>query len=206
MKVLLVNGSPDKAGCVNRALEEVAKVLKEEGIENEIYWIGNQPLGGCLDCDYCHEHGECVLKDKVNEFAKLAEGADGFLFGSPVYYASMAGNMKAFMDRLFHSSGRYLRGKVAAGVVSSRRGGSTSVWDEFNKYFGISQMIIVGSTYWNEVHGFTPEDVEKDLEGLQTMRYLGHNMAYVLKCLDQGKKAGVKKAPDEPKARTNFIR
>jgi multimeric flavodoxin WrbA len=206
MKVLLVNGSPEKKGCVNRALEEIEKTFKEEGIDSEIFWIGNQPLGGCMSCDYCHEHGECVLKDKVNDFASLAESADGFIFGSPVYYAGMAGNMKAFMDRLFYSSGRYLRGKPAAGVISSRRGGSTSVWDEFNKYFGISQMYIVGSTYWNEVHGFTPEDVEKDLEGLQVMRYLARNMAYLLKCLDAGKKAGVVKTPGESRVATNFIR
>lgn len=206
MKVYLVNGSPEKKGCCNRALEEIQGVLGKEGIDSEIFWIGNKPLGGCMDCEYCRSHEGCVLQDKVNEFALLAKDADGFIFSSPVYYAGMAGNMKAFMDRLFFSAGKALRGKPAAMVVSSRRGGSTSVWDEGNKYFGISGMPIVTSSYWNEVHGFTPEDVEKDLEGLLTMRNLAHNMAYLLKCLDAGKKAGVKEAEKEPRVATNFIR
>jgi multimeric flavodoxin WrbA len=206
MKVLLVNGSPKKSGSVNRALLEVEKALKEEGIETEIYWIGSQPIGGCMACGYCDNHDECVIKDCVNEFGKLAEQADGFVFGSPTYYAGMAGNLKSFMDRLFYSQGKFLEGKVGAAVVSSRRGGSTSVYDDINKFLGINKMFIVGSTYWNEVHGNTPEEVEKDLEGLQVMRNLGHNMAYLLKCLEAGTKAGVKRSPAEKGVGTNFIR
>lgn len=207
MKVLLVNGSPEKDGCIARALEEVRSTLEKAGVSSEIFWIGNKPIGGCLACDYCSSHEGCVIKgDAVEEFAKKAKDADGFFFGSPVYYASMAGNMKAFMDRLFYSQGALLRGKPAASVISSRRAGSTSVYDEFNKYFGINQMPIVSANYWNEVHGFTKEDVEQDLEGLQTMRLLAQNMAYLLACLDAGKKAGVKKSVPEKKIATNFVR
>lgn len=207
MKVLLVNGSPDKKGCCGRGLDEIAKVLKNEGIESEVFWIGNQPIGGCMACGYCHTHEGCVLKDSVNAFALKAQAADGFIFASPVYYASMAGNMKAFMDRLFYSNGKFLRGKVAASVISSRRAGSTSVYDEFNKYFGINQMVIVSSRYWNEIHGSSAEEVEQDEEGLYTMRVLAHRMAYVLQCLEAGKKEGVVDHSSEEKAfRTNFIR
>jgi multimeric flavodoxin WrbA len=207
MKVLLVNGSPEKDGCCERAIEEVAESLKKNGIETEIFWIGNRPIGGCLACGYCHEHHVCVLNDKVNEFALKAKEADGFVFSSPVYYAGMAGNMKSFLDRLFYSSGALLRGKPGAAVVSSRRAGSTSVFDEINKYFAISQMPIVTSRYWNEVHGSEKQDVEQDAEGLFTMRVLGDNMAYLLKCLEAGKKAGVvNNAGEEKPARTNFIR
>jgi len=207
MKVLLVNGSPIKDGCCERALEEVVKSLNANGVETEIFWIGNKPLGGCMSCGYCDQHDECVLKDNVNIFAFKAKEADAFVFAAPVYYAGMAGNMKAFLDRLFYSAGENLRYKLGAAVVSSRRAGSTSVFDEINKYFTINQMPIVSSRYWNEVHGSKKEDVEKDEEGLYTMRVLGDNMAYLLKCIDAGKKAGiVNHAGDEKPARTNFIR
>jgi multimeric flavodoxin WrbA len=207
MKVLLVNGSPIKDGCCERAIEEVAKALQKNGVDSEIFWIGNKPLGGCMACGYCHEHHACVLKDAVNEFAMKAKDADGFIFASPVYYAGMAGGMKSFLDRLFQSNGALLRGKPGAAVVSSRRGGSTSVFDEINKYFTINQMPVISSRYWNEVHGSTKEDVEKDEEGLYTMRVLGDNMAYLLSCIAAGRKAGVvNTASEERPARTNFIR
>ncbi|MCH3909055.1 MAG: flavodoxin family protein [Bacilli bacterium] len=207
MKVLLVNGSPHKDGCVNRALEEVRNTLVGEGVEAEIFWIGNARIGGCSACGYCHGHDDgCVYKDIVNEFAKKCEGADAFVFGSPTYYAGMAGNMKGFMDRLFYSNGKYLKGKLGAAVISSRRGGSTSVFDEMNKYFTISEMPIVSSCYWNEVHGHNKEEVEKDEEGLLTMRVLGRNMAYLLKCIEAGTKAGVKKPAKEKRVYTNFVR
>jgi multimeric flavodoxin WrbA len=207
MKVLLVNGSPIKDGCCERALEEVVSALKANGIDSEIFWIGNKPIGGCLSCGYCSTHGGCVIEDSVNAFALKAQEADAFVFASPVFYAGMAGNMKAFLDRLFYSHGVALRGKLGAAVVSSRRAGSTSVFDEINKYFTINQMPIVSSRYWNEVHGSTKKDVEKDEEGLYTMRVLGDNMAYLLKCLEAGKKAGIRNlAADEKAARTNFIR
>lgn len=206
MKVLLINGSPEKEGCSARALKEVASSLEQEGVETEIFWIGNKAIGGCTACHYCHTHEGCVIDDVVNKVGKLAASADGFVFASPVYYASMAGNMKAFMDRLFYANGKYLRGKPAASVISSRRAGSTAVWDEFNKYFGIDQMPIVTSCYWNEVHGNTPFDVEKDEEGMISLRILGENMAYLLACLELGKKAGlVNKGASEKPVHTNFI-
>jgi multimeric flavodoxin WrbA len=207
MKVLLVNGSPEKNGCCERALEEVAATLKKNGVETEIFWIGNKPLGGCMACGYCKKAGACVLKDAVNDFALKAGQADGFVFASPVYYAGMAGGMKSFLDRLFYSAGASLRYKPGAAVVSSRRGGSTSVFDEINKYFTINQMPVISSRYWNEVHGSSAADVEQDEEGLYTMRVLADNMAYILKCIAAGKAAGVlNAAPEEKPARTNFIR
>ena len=207
MKVWLVNGSPVKEGCCQRALEEVVSALTKNGIESEIFWIGNQPLGGCTACGYCKKKGVCIFNDAVNVFAQKAKEADAFVFASPVYYAGMAGGMKSFLDRLFYSAGASLRSKPGAAVVSSRRAGSTSVFDEINKYFTINQMPVVSSRYWNEVHGYTKEDVEKDLEGLLTMRVLGDNLAYLLKCFEAGKKAGVTNlALEEGSCHTDFIR
>jgi multimeric flavodoxin WrbA len=207
MNVLLLNGSPLKDGCCERALEEVASSLTKNGVGSEIIWLGNKPLGGCMACGYCKNHGECVLTDAVNLFAEKAKSADGFIFASPVYYAGMAGGMKSFLDRLFYSAGANLRYKPGAAVVSSRRAGSTSVFDEINKYFTINQMPIISSCYWNEVHGSTKADVEKDEEGLYTMRVLGDNMAYFLACIEAGKAVGVKnRASAEVPTRTNFIR
>ena len=177
MKVLLVNGSPNKKGCTNRALEEVAKTLEENGVEAEIFHIGNKPFGGCIACNYCKTNGECYMKDIVNEFAQKAKEADGFIFGSPVYYASASGALTSFLDRLFYSSARYLQYKPGAVVCSARRAGTTATFDQLNKYFTINNMPVVSSQYWNMVHGHTQEEVEKDLEGLQTMRVLGRNMA-----------------------------
>jgi multimeric flavodoxin WrbA len=206
MKVLLVNGSPVPNGVIFRALMELSSTIQKEGIESEIFQLGRLPVGGCLDCGYCRKEGKCIQNDRVNEFALLAAKADGFVFGSPVYYAGVAGQLKCFLDRLFYSQSRYLRGKPGAAVVSCRRAGGVQTYDAINKYFGISSMPIVTSTYWNEIHGNNAEEAEKDEEGLQTMRNLAHNMAYLLKCRAAGEKAGVPALVTEKGARTNFIR
>lgn len=205
MKVLLVNGSPNKKGCTNRALEEVAKTLEENGVEAEIFHIGNKPFGGCIACNYCKTNGECYMKDIVNEFAQKAKEADGFIFGSPVYYASASGALTSFLDRLFYSSARYLQYKPGAVVCSARRAGTTATFDQLNKYFTINNMPVVSSQYWNMVHGHTQEEVEKDLEGLQTMRVLGRNMAWILKCIEIGKENNILIPEPEARIATNFI-
>lgn len=205
MKVLLVNGSPNKKGCTNRALEEVAKTLEENGVEAEIFHIGNKPFGGCIACNYCKTNGECYMKDIVNEFAQKAKEADGFIFGSPVYYASASGALTSFLDRLFYSSARYLQYKPGAVVCSARRAGTTATFDQLNKYFTINNMPVVSSQYWNMVHGHTQEEVEKDLEGLQTMRVLGRNMAWILKCIEIGKENNILRPDPEARIATNFI-
>ena len=189
MKVLVINGSPHLSGCTDRALREVEKTLAECGIETERVNIGNKDVRGCIGCNFCRQHGRCVFNDIVNETAPLFEACDGMIVGSPVYYAGCNGQALAFLDRLFYStSGRFDKTmKIGAAVVSSRRAGSTSAFDEINKYFTISAMPIVSSTYWNEVHGFTAEDVEADLEGLQTMRNLGRNMAFMMKVFKAAK-------------------
>ena len=189
MKVLVINGSPHLSGCTDRALREVEKTLAGCGIETERVNIGNKDVRGCIGCNFCRQHGRCVFNDIVNETAPLFEACDGMIVGSPVYYAGCNGQALAFLDRLFYStSGRFDKTmKIGAAVVSSRRAGSTSAFDEINKYFTISAMPIVSSTYWNEVHGFTAEDVEADLEGLQTMRNLGRNMAFMIKAFKAAK-------------------
>ncbi|MGE4286973.1 MAG: flavodoxin family protein [Phycisphaerae bacterium] len=210
MKVLLVNGSPNKEGCTFTALQEVAESLNAEGIETEFFHIGTKPISGCIACRKCEDLGCCSISDNVNEFLDIAKDADGFIFGSPVYYAAAAGALTCFMDRVFFTvlmSGLqtfYL--KPAAAVVSARRAGTTATFDQLNKYFSVSQMPIVSSSYWNMVHGFTPEDVRQDLEGLQAMRTLGRNMAWLLKCKEAGIKAGIPLPEREKAIRTNFIR
>jgi multimeric flavodoxin WrbA len=210
MKVLLVNGSPHKKGCTWTALTEVAKTLKKEGIETEIFWIGIEPLAGCTACKSCAKTGRCVFDDTVNEFLDIAQDADGYIFGSPVHFAAASGAITSFMDRVFYTdlqSGKqtfYL--KPAAAVVSARRAGTTATFDQLNKYFTILEMPVISSRYWNMVHGTKPEDVMKDLEGLQTMRVLARNMAYFLKCKEAGQKAGVPLPVREETVFTNFIR
>ncbi|MFH0966508.1 MAG: flavodoxin family protein [Methanobacteriota archaeon] len=210
MKVLLVNGSPHKKGCTWTALTEVAKTLNEEGIDAEIFWIGIKPLAGCTACKTCAKTGSCMFDDTVNEFLDLAKDADGFIFGSPVHYASATGAMTSFMDRVFYTnmqSGKVIFClKPAAAVISARRAGTTATFDQLNKYFTISQMPVISSCYWNMVHGAIAEDVEKDLEGLQIMRILARNMAFFLKCKEAGLKAGVLLPVQEDPIRTNFIR
>lgn len=211
MKVLLVNGSPHKEGCTYTALTEVQKTLNEEGIETEIFWIGNKPLGGCMACFSCKKLGRCVFEDTVNEFVEKAKDADGFIFGSPVHYAGMTGNLTGFMDRAFYSAfqagnGNVFLYKPASTVISARRAGTTATYDQLNKYFGITQMPIISSRYWNMVHGTTPEEVRKDEEGMQVMRILGRNMAYYLKCIEAGKEKGIEPPKMEQVNFTNFIR
>ena len=210
MKVLLVNGSPHKKGCTYTALTEVANTLNEEDIDAEIFWIGTKPLAGCIACMKCAEIERCSFDDRVNDFLDIVTDADGFIFGSPVHYAAAGGAITSFMDRVFYADlvgGRqsfYL--KPAAAVISARRAGTTATFDQLNKYFTISQMPIIASRYWNMVHGAKPEDVKKDLEGLQIMRVLARNMAWFLKCKEAGTKAGVQLPVKEEIIFTNFIR
>jgi len=210
MKVVLVNGSPHKNGCTYRALVEVEKQLNIHGIETEIFWIGNNAISGCVGCYQCSVIHKCVIDDIVNEFVNKAKVADGFVFGSPVHYAGMSGSMTAFMDRVFYSGSRsddvVFSHKPVSCVVSARRAGTTATYDQMNKYFGISQMPIISSRYWNMVHGSKPEDVEKDLEGLQTMRILADNMAYTLKCIEAGREKGILPPEKQKAIFTNFIR
>lgn len=208
MKVLLINGSSNGNGCTYTALKEVSDTLEKNGIETEIYQIGKKPVQGCISCFSCMKTNKCVFKDDVNEVSEKIKEADGLIVGSPVYYASPSGQLISFLDRLFLSSetDNIFNGKLAAAVVSSRRSGCASTFDVINKYFLMSNMHVVGSQYWNQVHGFTPEDVKKDLEGLQTMRTLGENMAWLLKCIDMGKKNGLSIPVHEEVTLTNFIK
>ena len=206
MKVMLVNGSPHEQGCTYTALKEIEKTLGECGIESEIFWVGNKPIAGCIGCGACSKLGCCFMEDAVNEFAPKAQSADGFIFGSPVHYASASGAITSFMDRAFYSAGKYMTGKPTANIVSCRRGGASASFDQLNKYFTINCMPIVSSQYWNQVHGSKPEDVLKDEEGLQTMRTLARNMAWLLRCIEAGKAAGINFPAREPVIRTNFIR
>ena len=211
MKVLLINGSPYQKGCTFTALSEIANTFQQEGIDSDIYWIGNKPVGGCIGCFQCAKKQKCVFDDKINEFTKLATEYDGFIFGSPVYYSGMNGSLMSFMDRAFFSASAQnphpFRFKPAAAVVSARRAGTTSALDQINKYFLHQQMPVATSRYWNMVHGNTPEEVRQDEEGLQTLRYLARNMAWLLKLKEAGEKAGVSE-PSQEKTRvaTNFIR
>ena len=206
MKVMLVNGSPHAKGCTYTALTEVAKTLESQGIETEIFQVGAKPVAGCIGCGACRKGDGCFQKDVVNEFVEKAKEADGFIFGSPIHYAAASGAITAFMDRAFYSGSRFMAGKPAAAVVSCRRGGASAGFDQLNKYFTISSMPIVSSQYWNMVHGNTPEEVLQDGEGLQTMRTLANNMAWLLKCIEAGKQAGIQFPEREPGIRTNFIR
>lgn len=205
MKVLLINGSPHKEGCTYTALKEVADTLNANDIETEIFWIGTKPIAGCIDCGNCRKNGKCVFDDAVNELHERFSEFQGIVVGSPVYYAGPSGQVQAFLDRLFYSSGGALEGKYGAAVVSCRRGGASAAFDRLNKYFTISNMPVVSSQYWNQVHGFTPDDVRKDEEGLQTMRTLGRNMAWLLKNHEAGIKCGVAAPEREAHLMTNFI-
>ena len=206
MKVLLVNGSPHANGCTYTALCEVAAALEKQGIETELFQIGTKPVSGCLGCGACIKTGKCVVDDVVNEFVEKAKAADGFVFGSPVHFANASGAITSFMDRAFYGKGAVYADKPAAAIMSCRRGGATATLDQLNKYFTISNMPIVSSQYWNMVHGNTPDEVRQDAEGMQTMRTLGTNMAWLLKCIEAGKAAGVAMPEREAKVATNFIR
>lgn len=205
MKVLLINGSPNAKGCTYTALEEVSKTLNQEGIETEIIHVGNKDIRGCIACRKCKTNGKCVFNDIVNEVAPKFNECDGIIIGSPVYYASANGTLISFIDRLFYSMSADKTMKVGAAVVSCRRGGNTSTFDELNKYFTISGMPVVSSQYWNMVHGNSPEEVKQDLEGMQTMRTLGKNMAFLMKSIQLGKEQfGLPEK--ESHIFTNFIR
>lgn len=208
MKVLLINGSPKAKGCTYTALTEIVKELEKESIETEIFHIGSDPIRGCIGCGSCKKNNRCIFNnDSVNEAIEIAKDCDGFIFGSPVHYASASGAITSFLDRLFYAyGGRFFVNKPGAAIVSCRRGGSSAAFEQLNKYFTISNMPVVSSQYWNMVHGNTPEQVKEDLEGMQTMRTLGKNMAWLLKSIEAGKKAGIKLPETEPKIFTNFIR
>jgi multimeric flavodoxin WrbA len=186
-KVILLNGSAHQHGCTATALDEMVKVFHEEGVETEIIQVGTKPVRGCISCGKCEELGRCVFDDLVNELAPKFEEADGLVVGSPVYYGSPNGNLLSFLDRLFYSTSFSKQMKVGAAVVSCRRGGNTASFDVLNKYFTISSMPVASSTYWNQVHGFTAEDVKKDLEGLQTMRNLARSMSFMIKAFADAK-------------------
>lgn len=206
MKVLMLNGSPNETGNTYNALLEIGKQLEKEGINYEIFQIGGKPVRDCIGCGQCSEQGCVFNDDAVNEFVCKAKEADGFVFGTPVYYAHPSGRILSFLDRAFYSGSRYFAHKPGASVAVARRGGTTASFDVLNKYFGISQMPVAGSTYWNIAHGRTPGEVTQDEEGMQTMRNLARNMAWMIKCFDAGKKAGIETPEAERNYRTNFIR
>lgn len=204
MKVLLINGSPHKDGCTNRALNEVASELHSNGIETDFVWIGTGAHNGCIACGGCSATKKCVFDDGVNEISNKMSECDGLVIGTPVYYASPNGALLAMLDRLFGIC-PHLAHKPAAAIASARRAGTTASLDVINKYFTIRQMPIVASTYWNMVHGSKPEDVEKDSEGLQTMRNIGKNMAWLIKCIKAGSDNGISVPVADNGERTNFI-
>lgn len=207
MKVLLLNGSPRVKGCTYTALKEVADEIEKCGIETDIIHIGVKPIIGCNGCGKCYDgSNKCVFTDDaVNDVLEKSKSYDGFIIGSPVYYASANGSVISFLDRMFYA-GKYFAYKPGAAVVSARRAGTTASLDQLNKYFTVSQMPLVSSQYWTMVHGTSPEEVTQDLEGMQTMRVLGRNMAWLLKSLEAGKKNGVSLPETEDRVRTNFIK
>ena len=212
MKVLLFNGSPHKEGCTYTALNEIAKTLKEEGVDSEIYQIGIKSLTPCRACNACAKLGKCVINDDdVNNFVEKCKDFDGFVFGSPVHYGSADGGITAFLDRVFFSallSGRYdyFRYKPACAVVSARRAGTTAALDQLNKYMTISEMPVISGRYWNMVHGYNADEVKQDLEGMQNMRILARNMAWFLKLKQAGETSGIPMPKQEETVYTNFIR
>ena len=203
MKILLINGSPRKDGNTSIALREVQQTLEAEGLETELIHVGNKDVHGCIACGKCKEQGKCVFHDIVNEVAPKFEAADGIVVGAPVYYASPAGTAVSFLDRLFCSTPFNKTMKVGASVVSCRRGGNTATFDALNKYFTICGMPVASSQYWNMVYGNTPEEVRQDKEGMQTMRTLGRNMAFLMKSIQLGK-AQFGLPEKEPVTQTNF--
>lgn len=205
MKVLLINGSPNKSGCTYTALHEVEKTLNENGVETELLYLGKKPIPGCIACMNCMETGHCFQKDSVQDIQKRLDEFDGIIIGSPVYYSAPTGQLVSFLNRLFFATEKRMGGKLGASVVSCRRGGASATFEQLNQYFTICNMPIVSSQYWNSVHGFTADDVYKDEEGLQTMRALGQNMAWLLKCIESGRKSGIDKPIYEPRLRTHFI-
>lgn len=207
MKILMINGSPNQNGCTYTALSEMAAVFEKNGIETEILWLGKKATPDCIACCKCQQGGGCVFNDEVNGIAARIDDIDGFVFGSPVYYGGPTGRLTSFMDRLFFSiPNEKFAGKLAASVVSCRRGGATSAFQRLNQYYLIENMIVAGSQYWNQVHGSDPEQVKLDAEGLQTMRTLAQNMTWLLQSIKSGRENGVGAPQYEDKTFTNFIR
>ncbi len=206
MKVLLLNGSPHPQGCTATALEEIARVLRFENVDTEIVHVGGTQISGCMGCGACRRSGKCIRNEAVNRITELAKDCDGFVFGSPVHYAAASGTLTALLDCCFYSASGAFAFKPAACIVSCRRGGATAAFEQLNKYLTINQMPVVSGQYWNMVHGNTPEEVLQDEEGLQTMRSIGRNMAWLLHCIQAGKEAGIDCPTQEPRKRTNFIR
>lgn len=209
LKVLLVNGSPHKDGCVSTALSEIAEALKSEGIDSSPFWVGNQPVAGCIGCRACVGKRNCFRNDRVNEFVNIMDDYDGFVFGTPVHYAAASGEMASFLDRVFfidEFNGNHFAGKPAAAIATCRRSGGTAALDQMNKYMTDCNMPIVPSQYWNVVHGNTPEEIRRDTEGLQTMRTLARNMVWLLKCISLGREHGIGFPVHEQHTMTNFIR
>ncbi len=206
MKVLMLNGSPRQSGNTYQALKVAEEQFLREGIECEIFQVGAGPIRDCIGCGQCNAEGCVFGDDAVNEFIAKAKEADGFIFGTPVYYAHPSGRVLSFLDRVFYSSGRSFAFKPGASIAVARRGGTTASFDVMNKYFGISQMPVVGSTYWNVIHGRTPGEVSQDAEGIQTIQNLAKNMAWLLKCMEAGKQAGIALPDTKKEVSTNFIR
>ena len=205
MKVLLINGSPNEHGCTDTALREVAATLHKNQIETELLYLGKKAIAGCIACMQCKKSGVCLFDDQVNQVLAKLDEYDGIVVGSPVYFAGPTGQLCAFLDRLFYCAGARMAGILGACVVSCRRGGASTAFDRLNKYFTISNMNVVSSQYWNQVHGYKPEDVRKDEEGLQTMRTLAQNMVWLLKSIEKGQQHGVDLPEYEMPVRTNFI-
>ena len=205
-KILFINGSPNENGCVSTAMDEVIRVLNESGIETEKLWLGKKAVPDCMACMKCQEIGKCVFSDQVNEIGARIDEFAGIVVGSPVYYGGPNGRLTSFLDRLFFSiPDEKFEGKLGASIVSCRRGGASAAFERLNQYFLMENMTVVSSQYWNQVHGFTAEEVRKDEEGLQTMRTLARNMVWLLKAIDCGEKNGINKPVHEAKTYTNFI-
>lgn len=206
MRVLVVNGSPHSRGCTWVALTEIISRLEQAGIETQTMHIGSKAIRGCIDCRKCAQTGYCIFTDDpVNEGIDLLKQADALIVGTPVYYAGPNATLCAFMDRLFFLKSAPYAFKPAAAISSCRRAGTVATMDRLNKYFSIARMPIVSSQYWNGIHGNTAEEARQDVEGLQTMRTLGDNMAWLLKCIEAGKKAGINPPEIEPWQPMNFI-
>lgn len=205
MKVLLINGSPNVSGNTAYALEQLAQVFRQEGVEAQILHVGKEAIRGCIACGSCAKTGKCVFNDAVNEAAPLFQEAEGIVVGTPVYYASANATVIAFLDRLFHSTSFDKRMKVGAGVAVARRGGCSATFDQLNKYFTISGMVVASSHYWNSVHGRLPGEAAQDQEGITTVRNLAKNMAFLMKSIQLGKEQlGLPEY--DPRVSTNFIR
>lgn len=209
LKVLLVNGSPHRDGCVAAALSEIAGTLTGEGVDSAQFWVGNAPVAGCTGCGACVGKRSCFRDDRVNEFVNMMDDYDGFVFGTPVHYAAAGGAVTSFLDRVFfidEFNGGHFAGKPAAAIATCRRSGATAALDQMNKYMTDCNMPVVPSQYWNVVHGNTPEEIRRDAEGLQTMRTLARNMAWLLKCIALGREHGIGFPAHEQHTMTNFIR